>query len=148
MARSLLISIPIVILATGVASVAQAPKDFIAVVPNNLKWTANPTVPGSEYAILLGNPTQSGPLIVRVRMPTNVRIAAHTHPDSRTYTVLSGEWQLGFGNTFDAAALRSFPAGSVYRLPSRVPHFQASGAAGAVVQIESIGPTSTDFIGK
>jgi len=31
-------------------------------------------------------------------------------------------------------------------LPARVPHFQAAGPAGAVVQIESIGPTSTDFI--
>lgn len=31
-------------------------------------------------------------------------------------------------------------------MPARVPHFQAAGPEGAVVQIESIGPTSTDFI--
>ena len=47
-----------------------------------------------------------------------------------------------------ALNLRSYKAGSLYRLPARVPHFQATGAAGAVVQIESIGPTSTDFIGE
>jgi hypothetical protein len=50
------------------------------------------------------------------------------------------------GDKFDPANLRSYRAGSLYRLPARVPHFQATGPEGAVVQIESIGPTSTDFI--
>jgi hypothetical protein len=31
-------------------------------------------------------------------------------------------------------------------LPAKLPHFQAAGPEGAVVQIESIGATSTDFI--
>ena len=43
-------------------------------------------------------------------------------------------------------ALLSYPAGSMYRLPANVAHFQAAGPSGAVVQIESIGPTRTDFI--
>jgi hypothetical protein len=67
-------------------------------------------------------------------------------PDARSYTVLAGEWKLGFGKKLDLTKLRSYAPGSLYRLPARVPHFQVAGPEGAVVQIESIGPTSTDFI--
>jgi hypothetical protein len=60
--------------------------------------------------------------------------------------VLAGEWQLGFGEQFDAAALRSYPAGSVYLLPAGVAHFQATATADTVVQIEGIGPTDTIYV--
>ena len=70
----------------------------------------------------------------------------HTHPSARTYTVLAGEWKLGFGEKFEAEKLRTFPAGSVYRLPAGVPHFQATTVQGALIQIESTGPTRTDYL--
>jgi len=37
---------------------------------------------------------------------------AHTHPDYREVTVLSGTWRTGYGEKFDAAALKALPAGS------------------------------------
>ena len=70
----------------------------------------------------------------------------HTHPSARTYTVLAGEWKLGFGEKFEAEKLRTFPAGSVYSLPAGVPHFQATSVQGALIQIESTGPTRTDYL--
>jgi len=79
-------------------------------------------------------------------MPANVRLMPHLHPEARTYTVLSGEWKLGFGEQFDPTRLRSYPAGSVFRLPARVAHFQATGSTETVIQIESIGPTATEYI--
>ncbi len=130
----------------GSAMQKELPSGFIEVVVDAIKWVANPTVPGSDYAVLVGDPSKPGPLVVRARLPPNVRIDPHTHPDARTYTVLAGEWKLGFGETFDPSALRTYPAGSVYRLPARVPHFQATGPVQTSVQIESVGPTSTDFI--
>jgi quercetin dioxygenase-like cupin family protein len=119
---------------------------FVEVRPEGIKWRPNPTVPGSEVAILLGNPEQAGPLVIRVKLPSGVRVMPHTHREARTYTVLTGEWRLGFGSEFDASQLRTYPAGSVYRLPARVVHFQGTGAVETVIQIESIGPSSTDFI--
>jgi uncharacterized RmlC-like cupin family protein len=100
---------------------------------------------GAEFAILLGKPEVAGSLIVRVKLPSNAQVMPHTHPEARTYTVLAGEYKLGFGEKYDATALLSYSAGSLYRLPARVPHFQATGASAAVVQIKSIGPTSDDF---
>jgi quercetin dioxygenase-like cupin family protein len=122
------------------------PAGFVEVHADRVPWQSHPAIRGAEFAILLGKPAEAGPLIVRVKLPPNVQVMPHTHPEVRTYTVLSGEWKLGFGGKYDAAVLLSYSAGSMYRLPAKVPHFQAAGASGAIVQIESMGPTSTDFI--
>jgi hypothetical protein len=129
-------------LAAGIVTAA----DLVEVRPDQIQWKPHPSVPGGEFAILLGNPREPQPLIVRVKLPPNTRFMPHTHPEARTYTVLAGEWKLGLGEQFDPAKLRSYPAGSMYRLSARVPHFQATGPTETIVQIESIGPTSTDFL--
>jgi quercetin dioxygenase-like cupin family protein len=137
-------------MATSGASSGELMKDevegFVLVRPEEIQWISNNDVPGVEAAILLGDPQRPGPLIVRVKLAANLRIEPHTHPDARTYTVLSGEWQLGFGDKFDAQKLRAYGQGSLYRLPAKVPHFQAAGPHGTTIQIESIGPSSTDFL--
>jgi len=139
--------LPLVLVAADSLPAGDAlPDGFVEVHTDRVPWQQRPSLPGTEIAILLGAPREAGPLVVRVRMPPNQRVLPHTHPDARTYTVLAGEWKLGFGEQFDAANLRSYKAESLYRLPARVPHYQAAGPEGAVVQIESIGPTSTDFI--
>jgi quercetin dioxygenase-like cupin family protein len=129
-------------------SSSTPPAGFTGVLPQDIKWIPNPAVPGGQVAVLVGDPRAPLPLVIRVKLPPNSKIMPHTHPDARTYTVLAGEWKLGFGNTYDPNNLRAFPAGSVYRLPGSVPHFQATGPEETVVQIESMGPSRTDFIGS
>jgi len=129
---------------TGVAQ--DAPPGFVEVLPSAIKWLPSPVVPGTYRAVLLGNPDEAGPFVMRVKAPPGTRIMPHTHADARTYTVLAGEWKLGFGEKYDAGKLRSFPAGSVYRLPAKVPHFQATGQSETIVQIDSVGPSTTDFV--
>jgi quercetin dioxygenase-like cupin family protein len=119
---------------------------FVAALPGEIRWTPEPQAPGAALAILLGDPEKPGPFVVRVRFPADQKIMAHTHPIARTYCVLAGEWKLGFGETFDAAKLRTFPAGSVYRLPARVPHYQASGPTETIIEIHAVGPSTTDFL--
>jgi hypothetical protein len=139
--------LPLVLMgADSLSAGGTPPPGFVEVNADRVPWQPRPSMPGVDIAILLGEPREPGPLVVRVRFPPNGQVLPHTHPDARTYTVLAGEWKLGFGDKFDPANLRSYKAASLYRLPARVPHFQAAGPEGAVVQIESIGPTSTDFI--
>ena len=134
----------------AVALSADAPQDeppgFVKVLPSAIKWIPSPVVPGTYRAVLLGNPDEAGPFVMRVKAPPGTRIMPHTHRDERTYTVLAGEWKLGFGERYDAAKLRSFPVGSVYRLPANVPHFQATGQSETIVQINSVGPSTTEFV--
>ena len=128
------------------ASFAQdEPPGFVQVLPSTIRWRPSPAVPGSYVAVLLGNP-QEGPFVIRLKLPPGARVMPHTHSQARTYTVLAGEWKLGFGERYDAAALHSFPPGSLYRLPAKVPHFQAAGPVETIVQIDSVGPSSTDFM--
>ena len=122
------------------------PAEFVQVLPQDVQWKPHPIVPGAQIAVLLGNPSGEGPYAVRMRFPPNSRVQPHTHPEARSYTVLSGEWKLGFGERFDEAQLRSYPAGSLYRLPSGVPHYQASGAMETIIQIQGRGPSATNFI--
>jgi hypothetical protein len=122
------------------------PDGFVEVVPEAIRWVPNPRVTGGQTAVLIGDPAKAGPLVLRARMPANTRLMAHLHPEPRTYTVLAGEWRLGFGTEFDASRLRSYPAGSVFRLPARVPHFQATGSTETIIQIESVGPTGTEYV--
>jgi hypothetical protein len=122
------------------------PQGFAKIVPSEIKWMQHPAVSGAQVAVLLGDPAKPGPFVIRVKLPPNARIMPHTHPDARTYTVLRGEWKLGFGVKYDTAALRPFPPGSLYRLPAMAPHFQASGPTETIVQIDSVGPSTTDFL--
>jgi hypothetical protein len=122
------------------------PPGFVQVLRREIAWTPHPTIAGGQVAVLVGNPSQPGPLVLRLKLPANVKVMPHTHPEARTYTVLGGEWKLGFGEAFDAGKLRTFPAGSVYRLPANAPHFQATGATETIVQIESVGPTATRYV--
>ena len=122
------------------------PAGFAQVLPSAIKWIPSPVVPGTYRAVLLGNPDQAGPFVMRVKVPPSTRIMPHTHREERVYTVLAGEWKLGFGEKFDAGKLMTFPAGSVYRLPANVPHFQATGQSETIVQINSVGPSTTEFL--
>jgi hypothetical protein len=122
------------------------PAGFVEVQSDKIRWEPNRSVAGGQTAVLIGDPSKPGLLVLRARMPANVRLMPHRHPEPRTYTVLSGEWKLGFGEQFDPTRLRSYPAGSVFRLPAREPHFQATGSTETVIQIESIRPTATEYI--
>lgn len=123
------------------------PLGFIEVVSDEIRWEPNRTVAGGQTAVLIGDPSKPGLLVLRARMPANVRVMPHLHPEPRTYTVLSGEWKLGFGTQFDETRLRSYPAGSVFRLPAGVAHFQATGSTETTIQIESVGPTANEYVG-
>ena len=124
----------------------DAPRGFTQVLPSAIKWISSPVVPGTYRAVLLGNPDEPGPFVMRVKAPPGTRIMPHTHREERVYTVLAGEWKLGFGEKFDDRKLVTFPAGSVYRLPANVPHFQATGQSETIVQINSVGPSTTEFL--
>jgi quercetin dioxygenase-like cupin family protein len=141
-------------LATTVAAVAGSmafaqsptPPGFVAAQPDALKWMPNPSVDGAQTAVLVGSPQQPGLLVVRIKLPAHTKVAPHTHPADRTYTVLAGEWKIGFGEKFDESKLLSFKAGALYHLPAGIAHFQSTGDSETIVQVQSNGVNRIDFI--
>ena len=127
--------------ALGVAAFAAIAQDAgRTFTPSELQWKPA-RVPGLETVDVLGDSTKPGPIVYRVKFPANFTLQPHTHPDDRTYTIISGTWYVGWGPKFDETRLKALPAGSFYTEPANVPHFVVTKGDGAVIQITGVGPT-------
>jgi len=103
-------------------------------------------VPGIRTIVIAGDPTRDGPYTIRLTVPPNTKIQAHSHRDDRTAVVISGVWYFGYGPVAGAAAEKELPAGSVYTEPGGVAHFAETKADPVVVYITGNGPTDTVYV--
>jgi pimeloyl-ACP methyl ester carboxylesterase/uncharacterized RmlC-like cupin family protein len=103
-------------------------------------------VSGIQTRTLKGDATKSGIYTIQLTVPANVRIQAHTHPDDRVATVISGTWYIGYGAKFDEGKLKPLSAGSFYTEPPGVTHFAKTSNEQVVLQITGNGPTGTEYV--
>ena len=122
------------------------PPGSVVVTPDKLTWKPSARTAGVETAALVGDSTKQGAYVERVRFPANFKVQPHSHPEERTYTIISGVWYVGWGDKFDEAKLIALPAGSFYTEPANVPHFVAAKGEPVVVQISGVGPTATKML--
>src|SRR5215471_2404330 len=101
---------------------------------------------GVHTKILAGNPAAAGFYSILLFVPPHTTIQAHSHRDDRMATVVSGTWQFGYGDRFDANALKRLPPGSVYSEPGGGNHFARTGTEPVLVQITGVGPTDTRYV--
>ena len=79
---------------------------FRAIRPEEIEWKAFPAFPAAaRLAVLIGDPSQPGPYVIRVRLAAGGRLMPHKHPEDRVYTVISGVFYIGLGETFDESRL-------------------------------------------
>jgi quercetin dioxygenase-like cupin family protein len=121
--------------------------EFRAILSEDIAWEAFPAFPPSaRLAVLVGDPTKPGPYVVRVKLPSGVKLMPHTHPEDRIYTVISGVFYIGLGDSFDADGLAAYPPGSVIVLPGNTSHFHWAKAGEYVTQVSAIGPLGLDYL--
>src|SRR6476660_2524721 len=102
-------------------------KDIIAFTPQQVRWfTPSYYTDGRERAQLLGDSSQGGAWIDRVKIPGGKRVLAHTHPQDELVTVIEGTWYLGEGAKFNPTNLKAYPAGSFIVILAGIPHFVAT----------------------
>ncbi len=130
--------------AAGAWAADDLPDGALRITVEELKWRPG-RVPGHEIAPLIGDSRQPGPYVERVKFPPNSVSHAHSHPDNRTYTVISGTWYIGYGDKLDPAKLKALPAGSYHTEPANINHYSVIKDEGVVVQITGTGPTATTF---
>jgi quercetin dioxygenase-like cupin family protein len=116
------------------------------ILPNALKFTGSPAMPGAESVQIVGEPQKAGPYLQRVKLAAGAKIPPHTHPDERNSTVLSGTIYVGFGEKFDESKVVAIPTGAVYVAPAGVPHYIWAKDGPAVYQEAGNGPTGAKFI--
>jgi quercetin dioxygenase-like cupin family protein len=97
---------------------------FRSILPEDIEWKPFPAFPlSARLAVLVGEPTQAGPYVIRVKVPSGVKLIPHKHPEDRIYTVMSGVFYIGLGDRFDGDRVKAYPPGSVIVLPGDTWHF-------------------------
>lgn len=119
-----------------------------AITPEQIKWgPPPPNVPaGALIAVIEGDPAAStGDFTIRFRMPDGYRIAPHWHPKRENVTVISGNFKVGMGDTFDDSKLMTFPAGSFAYLDPAMHHY-AMASGPTVVQVHGMSPLQFNYV--
>jgi len=132
----------LILITTSLGSAqGMSPKTFNSIPPENIVWKSFAAFPEKvKLAVLVGNPANAEPFIVRVKVPNGEKIMPHTHPEDRIYTVISGIFYIGIGNQFDETQLQAYAPGSVIVLPGNTPHFHLAKSGEYVTQVYAIGP--------
>ena len=119
---------------------------FKSILPEQVEWRSFPAFPpAARLAVMVGEPNDRGPYLVRVRVPGGVKLMPHKHPEDRIYTVISGIFHIGLGERFDEVGLTAFPPGSVIVLPGDTWHFHWAKAGEYVTQVYAIGPIGMEY---
>lgn len=105
-----------------------------------------PTLPaGAEIAVLLGNPAEEGPFVLRLKFPAGYQVPPHRHPQEEHVTVISGGLGIAAGEMLDTSAASLLVPGSFVRIPVGQAHF-AWTEAETVVQLNGVGPFGIEYI--
>jgi quercetin dioxygenase-like cupin family protein len=139
----------LVLLACAQARAQSDPPGFAQISPDQIKWAPSKAIPaGGQTATLYGDARKAALFVTRVKQPADYKIAPHTHPEERVYTVISGTFYVGFGDKFDPAKLKAFPAGSVFVVPANASHFHWTRSGEAVVQVTGVGPSGIEYVDR
>lgn len=124
-----------------------AQSGHLVVPADQVRWASAPPVlpAGAELAVLEGNPAESGPVTMRLRMPAGYEIPAHWHSMVERVTVLSGSFHVGMGDKLDRTASQTLEPGGFVSLPAKMHHF-AWTSAPTTVQISLQGPFDLYYV--
>jgi quercetin dioxygenase-like cupin family protein len=120
---------------------------FRRVLPEDIDWKPFEAFPPpARLAVVVGHPTEPGPYVIRVKVPSGVKLMPHRHPEDRVYTVISGVFYIGLGEQFDGEKLQAYPPGTVVVLPAGTPHFHWARSGEYVTQVTAIGPLGLEYL--
>lgn len=115
------------------------------VLPIDLQWRANPAVVGAQSATVVGDSSKPELYALFGKMNSGATFPAHTHPDARITTVISGTMYYGVGEKFEQTMVKPYPAGSVVYTPADTSHFMWAKDGETIMQETGYGPTGLRF---
>jgi len=120
---------------------------FRSILPDDVDWQAfGPFPPAVRLAAVVGDPSEPGPYVIRVKVPNGVKLMPHRHSEDRVYTVIVGVFYIGLGEQFDGDKLTAYPPGSVIVLPGDTPHFHWAKSGQYITQVTAIGPLGFQYV--
>jgi quercetin dioxygenase-like cupin family protein len=116
-------------------------------LPEDMEWKPFPSFPPpARLAVVVGELSEAAPYVVRVKLPSGVKLMPHRHQEDRVYTVISGVFYIGLGEEFDERKLEAYPPGAVVVLPGGTPHFHWAKSGEYITQVTAIGPISLEYV--
>ena len=80
---------------------------FKSIFPEDIDWKPFPAFPPSVAPRrLVGQPSEPGPYVIRVKASSGAKLMPHKHPEDRIYTVMSGVFYIGLGEHFDGEKVK------------------------------------------
>lgn len=117
-----------------------------AVAPEALSFQPYEGDPEARIAVLYGNPAESGPFVVRLKVPPDWTGRPHTHGGTELVTFLSGTCYFAHGDALTREAAKQMLPGSFIALPAGTPMQGFSGEEGCVVDVHGEGPFTTRYL--
>jgi hypothetical protein len=127
--------------ATAVGAVELDPKIIGFKLPDQIKWTDNPS--GNRTAVLQGDPSKPGPYAVLLTWLPGKMSRPHFHPNDRFFIVVSGTWWVGNGPNFDPEATVPMAAGSHVIHYAKGVHYDGAKTEPATILVWGEGPATT-----
>jgi hypothetical protein len=127
-------------LCMSAAAQTPPPPGVILFNPAKVQWFRT-AVAGGQWAPIQGNPSHPGPYVYASKVPPGTVTLPRFFPDTRSYSVISGTFYVGFGDRFDEAKLIALPPGSYYVAPAGKPYFTATRKEAVILQVGGIGPS-------
>ena len=112
----------------------------------DLKWSYMPGFARPiEVAIVSGDPNQPGPYVIRLRMPSGMKIAPQRHPDDRELTIIKGIFWSATGESYNWREMNEYKAGTVLQKPAGEPHYGWA-RTGVILEEKGTGPTKIEYV--
>ena len=120
--------------------------DHKMVLPSDLKWSDVPSLPpGAKIAVIEGPMSEPVAFTVRLKLPANYQIPAHSHPAIERVTVLTGTFHMGIGDKLDKQKTTPLSAGSIGIMQPKTSHFVWTQEE-VVVQLNGTGPWGVTYV--
>jgi anti-sigma factor ChrR (cupin superfamily) len=131
---------------TATTGNTQGHGDHLMVAPADLKWADVPSLPpGAKIAVIEGPMNEAKPFTMRLRLPADYKVPAHSHSGIEHVTVISGIFNMGTGDKLDTKATRALGPGSVAIMQPGTRHF-AWTKDETVVQVHGVGPWTVTYV--
>ncbi len=135
-----------VLLVMATAARAQA-KGEAAKSEKAVTWGPAPAAfpAGAKMVVERGDPTKKGEFVVRLSLPADYKIPPHWHPTAEHVHVVSGEFLVGMGDTFDASKTMKLAAGDTGTVAAKMHHFALTHGP-TEVSVRAEGPFAMTYV--
>ena len=114
---------------------------------SSLKWGDGPPgLPsGVQMAVVSGDPGKKGKFTIRLKMPADYAVPAHSHPSNEFVKVVSGKVHYGMSDKLNMSEAKTLTAGHSVTMKAKMNHWvHAPGPA--TVQVSGTGPFQINYV--